>query len=197
MIPVSEIRNGMAIRIDGELCKVISFELHGVAKAGRVIHAKLKNLASGVVLERRFRADEKVDDVAVETANMEFLYKDADAYYFMNLSNFEQIAVGHQALGNGAKYIQPNSQLMVELHEGRPINVMFPKILEVKVATTGAGISGQTDSTFKEAVLENGAVVMVPQFIREGDRIKIEIETERYLDRVSQTKHAGERSGGN
>lgn len=186
----------MVLRIEGDLYKVLSFELHGAAKAGRVIHAKMKNVATGVVGERRFRSDEKVDDVAIETTNMEFLYQDADTYYFMNLSSFEQIAISAQVIGAGAKYLSPNAQLMVELYEDNPINVVFPKTIEMRIASTGSGISGQTDSTYKEAVLENGSVAMVPQFIKEGDLVKIEIETGRYVDRVSQAKHPDQKTGG-
>ena len=184
MIPVSELRSGMVLKLDGELFRVISFELHGAAKAGRVFHAKLKNVSAGVIADRRFRADEKVDDVAVETTNMEYLYRDGPTFYFMNLSTYEQIAIAEQTIGPAGKYLKPNLQLMVELNDGRPLNVVFPKIIEMKVVLTGPGVSGQADSTYKEADLENGAKAMVPQFIKEGDTVKIEVETGRYIDRV-------------
>jgi len=185
MIPVSELRNGMVLGLDGELFRLLSFEVHGAAKAGRVIHAKLKNIGAGVVVERRFRADEKVEDVAVETTNMEYLYRDGSTFYFMNLSTYEQIAIAGQTIGPAGKYLKPNLELMVELNDGRPLNVVFPKIIEMKVVLTGPGVSGQADSTYKEAELENGAKAMVPQFIKEGDLVKIEVETGRYLDRVA------------
>jgi len=185
MIPVSELKNGMVLKLGGGLFRVLSYELHGAAKAGRVIHAKLKNLANGVVSEQRFRSDEKVEDVPVETTNMEYLYRDGSTFYFMNLSTYEQISIHEQTIGPAGKYLKPNLELMVELNDGIPLNVVFPKLIEMKVSLTGPAVSGQADSTYKEAELENGAKALVPQFIKEGDSIKIEVETGRYIDRVT------------
>lgn len=184
MIPVSEIRNGMVLRAEEHLMKVLSFEMHGAAKASRVVHAKLRLIATGVVVDRRFRADEKVDDVPLESTRMEYLYKDGTNYVFMNLTTYEEVTIAEEIIGPPAKYLKPNTEITVEYCDGKPANTVLPRLAEVRVATTAPGISGQADSTFKEAVLENGLQIMVPQFIREGDTVKVEVETGRYVDRV-------------
>lgn len=185
MVVVSEIRNGMLVKLEGQLFKVLSFDIHGAARAARTVHAKFKNLSSGVVAERRFRADERLEDVTVESTRMEYLYSDGPNYFFMNTNTYEQLTIPEAVIGRAVKYLRPNQEFSVELYEGRPIHVVFPKWVEVTVEQTPPGITGQADTTYKEAVLENGAKILVPQFIRTGDVVKVEVETDRYVDRVS------------
>ena len=174
----------MVLRLEGHLFKILSFELHGAAKAGRVVHAKLKNLSNSVVVDRRFRGDEKVENADLESTKMEYLYKEGTGYFFMNLNNYDQVTIPEDVIGAPAKYLRLNSEIFVEYCDGKPVNVVLPKLAAMKIASTGPGITGQADATFKEAVLENGAEVMVPQFIKEGDVIKVDTGTGRYVDRV-------------
>ena len=186
MIPVSKMKNGTVFKMEGVLYKVVSHEIAGAGKMGRVVHAKLKNLGTGTMVDRRFRAEDQVDEIRLDSFQMEYLYNDGDDYYFMNTVTYEQVMIKKDDIGPGVQYLKPNMQFQIELYEGKPINVHFPEFVEEKIASTGAGIHGQTDSTYKEATLENGVKIMVPQFIKEGDTVKIKVETNSYVDRIKK-----------
>jgi len=179
----------MAIRYEGQTYKVLIAEYHpGQGKMGGVTHARLKNLSTGTLWEHSFRSELKLELVLVEKRSMEFLYEDAERGYFMDPINFEQIGIDKVVIGPGNRFLQPGMQLPVEFVEGQPISVIFPDITEIRVAETAPGMHQQQDNTWKKALLENGVELLVPQFIRNGDLIRIEIETLRYVDRAKTTK---------
>jgi len=115
---------------------------------------------------------------------MGFLYADADACYFMNPENYEQVAVPVSLLGEQAKFLQPEMRLPVEFVEGRPVSVLFPDVIETRVAETAPPVHAQQDSTWKTARLENGVEIMVPQFIKTGDVIRLDVQNLKYMDRA-------------
>lgn len=185
VVSASQLRNGMAIRHEGQIYKVISSEYHpGQGKMGGVTHARLKNLATGTLWEHSFRSDLKLEDLPVEKQSMAFLYADADQCYFMNPETYEQVEIPAAVIGEQARFLQPDMQLPVEFVEGRPVSVLFPEILEVRIADTAPAQHQQADSTFKPAILDNGVQVMVPQFIKTGDLIRLELGSLKYVDRV-------------
>ena len=151
---------------------------------GGVAHVRLKNLSTGTFWEHSFRSELKLEVVPVERQSMEFLYSDADQSYFMDPDSFEQIGIEDSVIGPASKFLQPSMQLMVEFVEDRPISVVFPDIIETRVADTTPPVHQQQDDTWKPARLENGIEVMVPQFIKNGDLIRLEVETLRYVDRA-------------
>lgn len=156
---------------------------------GGVAHAKLRNLSTGTIWERRFRADESVEEVVPERQNMQFLYGDAGLSTFMNPENFEQVEVENERLGPVARYLKPEMVLPVEWVDGRPRGVVFPPIVEVQVAQTAPPIhSPGSDNVWKEAVLENGVEIQVPPFIASGEVIRVEVETGKYLERAKPAK---------
>jgi elongation factor P len=175
----------MAIRHEGQTYKVISSEYHpGQGKMGGVTHARLKNLTTGTLWEHSFRSELKLEDVPVEKQSMSFLYADTDQCYFMNPETYEQVEIPAAVIGEQSRFLQPDMQLPVEFVEGRPVSVLFPEILEVRIAETAPAQHQQVDSTFKPAILDNGVQVMVPQFIKTGDLIRLDLMGLRYIDRV-------------
>jgi len=185
MVLASQLRGGMAVRFEGQAYKVLAAEYHpGQGKMGGTTHARLRNLTTGTLWEHSFRSELKLDDLAVEKQSMGFLYADADACYFMNPENYEQVAVPVSLLGEQAKFLQPEMRLPVEFVEGRPVSVLFPDVIETRVAETAPPVHAQQDSTWKTARLENGVEIMVPQFIKTGDVIRLDVQNLKYMDRA-------------
>jgi elongation factor P len=185
MVLASHLRAGMAIRFEGQDYKVLSAEYHpGQGKMGGSTHARLRNLATGALWEHSFRSELKLEDLPVEKQSMDFLYSDSDACYFMNPETFEQVAVRVSLLGEQARFLTPDLRLPVEFVEGRPVSVVFPDIVEARIAETAPPVPAQQDSTWKTARLENGAEVMVPQFVKPGDVIRLDTRSLKYVDRA-------------
>jgi elongation factor P len=185
MVTASQLRAGMAIRYEGQPYKVVSCEYHpGQGKMGGVAHARLHNLRTGTFWEHSFRAELKLETLPVEKRSLEFLYADADACYFMSPETYEQVAVPMAVAGQQSKFLQPQMQVPVEFVEDRPVSLLFPDVLEVRIAATAPPSHAQQDSTWKPARLENGVEVMVPQFIKAGDTIRLDVEQLKYMDRA-------------
>lgn len=185
MIVASQLRAGMVIRFEGQNYKVMSSDYHpGQGKMGGVAHVRLKNLASGTFREQSFRADLKLDPVPVEKQALEYLYSDAEQSVFMNPVTFEQVAIENSVIGPQIGFLQPEMHLPVEFVEGEPVSIVFPDIIEIAVASTAPPAHGQQDNTWKTAHLSNGIDVMVPQFIKDGDIIRLDLAALRYVDRA-------------
>lgn len=189
MVAASQLRAGMAIRYEGQLYRVLVAEYHpGQGKMGGVTHTRLKNLVTGSIWEHSFRADLKLEDLALEKQPMDFLYSDGEQCHFMNPETYEQVAVPTAVVGKQAPLLQPEMRVAVEFIEGRPVNVILPEVLEVRVAETAPPSHQQTDSVWKPARLENGLEIMVPQFIKTGDIIRIDVAELKYMDRARGAK---------
>lgn len=189
MVAASQLRAGMAIRYEGQLYRVLIAEYHpGQGKMGGVTHARLKNLATGSIWEHSFRADLKLEDLAIEKQPMDFLYSDGEQCHFMNPETYEQVAVPAAVIGEQARLLQPDMRVAVEFVEGHPVNVILPEVLEVRVADTAPPSHQQTDSVWKPARLENGLEIMVPQFIKTGDVIRLDVAELKYMDRAKGAK---------
>ncbi|HZT38694.1 MAG TPA: elongation factor P [Bryobacteraceae bacterium] len=188
MVSASQLRAGMAIRYEGQSYKVIAADYHpGQGKMSGVTHARLQNLSTGTYWEHSFRSDLKLEDLAVEKQALEFLYADGDQCVFMNPETFEQTEVPEGVVGPRLRFLQPGMKLAVEFVDGRPVGVLFPDILEVRIADTAPATHQQADSTFKPAKLDNGIDIMVPQFVKTGDVIRLDLATMKYIDRVKVT----------
>jgi elongation factor P len=185
MVSASQLRAGMAIRHEGQIYKVMAAEYHGgQGKMGGGTHARLKNLTTGTLWEHSFRADLKVEDLEVAKQSMDFLYSDDDLCYFMNPDTFEQVGVSTSVIGPQAQFLAPETRVPVEFVEGQPVSVLFPDIIEVQVAATAPPVHAQQDSTWKAAQLDNGVEVMVPQFIKAGERIRLDLNSLKYVERA-------------
>jgi elongation factor P len=185
MIAASQLRPGTAIRFEGQPYKVIAADYHpGQGKMGGVAHARLQNLNTGTFWEHSFRSELKLDELSVERRPLEFLYSDANQCCFMDPETFEQTEIENEVVGERASFLEAGMRLSVEFVEGRPVGVLFPDVLEVKIAETAPPMHQQADSAFKPAKLPNGVEVMVPQFVKTGDVIRLDLATRRYMDRA-------------
>lgn len=185
MVAASQLRAGMAIRFEGQVYKVLAADYHpGQGKMGGTTHARLRNLSSGTLWEHGFRSDLKLEDLPVEKQSLDYLYADGEEHYFMNPDTFEQLAVPAALVGRQAGLLQAGMRVTVELVEGRPVSVVFPDVLECPVRETAPPVHAQQDSTWKAAVLENGVEIMVPQFIKSGDLIRLDTANLKYMERA-------------
>jgi elongation factor P len=139
---------------------------------------------TGTLWKRRFRPDEKLETVALDRLSLQFLYQDGEEFFFMNPDNFEQLSVPKQVIGAVEQFLQPEMQVPVEFFEGTPVHVVFPPSVELTVSITAEPVHNQQDNVMKSATLENGMEILVPQFIRPGESIRVEVETGKYLERV-------------
>lgn len=185
MLPASELRPGMAVRIEGTLYKVVAAEYHfGGGKMGGFTHARLQNLDTGHQREWRFRGEETVDQIEPERQTMQFLYAADNVSYFMHPESFEQVAIENERLGRAASYLREGMSVSVEFVDARPVSIVFPDSVEVRIADTAAPIHGQgVSNVWKEARLENGLTIMVPPFIGPGETIRVQVETGAYVSR--------------
>jgi elongation factor P len=188
LVLASKLRAGMAIRHEGQAFKVIAADYHGgQGKMGGVAHVRLQNLATGTQTEQGFRAETRFDDLPVEKQSLNFLYSDGDNCYFMNPETFEQVGVPVAVIGPQARFLLADMRVPVEFVEGQPVSVVFPDIVEVRVADTAPPAHQQQDSTLKAATLDNGVEILVPQFIKSGEMIRVDVGSLKYLERARST----------
>ena len=185
MIPASQLRAGMAIQFEGQTYKVISAEYHpGQGKMGGVTHSRLRNLDTGTFWEHSFRSELKLEDLALEKRPLDFLYRDGDDCHFMDPESYDQVSIPAGMIGPQAAFLKAEMRLPVEFLGDRPVSVQMPEMLEVKITDTTPPVHAQQDSTWKTATLENGVSVMVPQFIKTGDTIRLDLINLKYMDRA-------------
>ena len=185
MIIASELRAGTVVHFEGSLHKVIDSIYHlGGGKLTGSVHTKMQNLRSGTIIERRFRPDEKLDRVELDRAEWQYLYTDGSDFFFMNPQTFEQMPISSEVLGGYARFLREDMTVIVATHEGEPVHVIFPEVVELRVASTGQAAHQQQTSALKFATLENGLEIQVPLFIKDGDLLRIDTATGKYLERV-------------
>jgi len=185
MIIASQLRPGAVLKIGEELFKVEESVYHiGQGKMPGSVHAKLRNTVKGSFKELRWRPEERLDDVLLEKREMEFLFSDTDSATFMSPDTFDQVSIPLESIGPAQRFLKVEMMIPVELYQGTPISIVFPPVVETKVATTAQPVHQQQDNTYKCATLENGVEVMVPHFIRPGEIVRIEVATGKYVDRV-------------
>lgn len=185
MISTNDLRTGVTIEIDGEVFTVVDFQHVKPGKGAAFVRTKIKNIKTGQVFEKTFRAGEKLKRAMIERKNMQYLYSSGDTYYFMDTGTFEQIPIAEEIIGESIKYLKDNMEVMVLFYEGMTIGIELPTFVELEVTETEPGFKGDTASGGdKPATLETGAVVQVPLFINKGDVIKVDTRTGEYLSRV-------------
>jgi elongation factor P len=148
------------------------------------MHTRLRNLETGTTWEHAFRSELKLEEIPVSKHTMEFLYAGEDFTCFMDPDNYEQTEIPNSLIGVQARFLQAGMRLPVEFIGARPISVLFPDVIEARIAGTAPPSHQQQDTNFKPATLENGVEVMVPQFLKSGDTIRLDIENLRYVDRA-------------
>ena len=187
MATSNDFRNGMALNVDGNLVTIVDFQHVKPGKGGAFVRSKLKNVVTGAVIERTWRAGEKVEEVRLERAPMQYLYRDGADYHVMDQETFEQFTLGEELFGDGAQFLKENEVVTVLLHEGKPLLAELPNFVLLQVASTDPGFRGNTaQGATKPAVLETGAEVQVPLFIDPGDMLKIDTRTGSYVERAKR-----------
>ena len=185
MISTADFRNGMTIEMDGNLFNIVYFQHVKPGKGGAFVRTRLKNLRTGAVTEKTFRAGEKVEPAILDKRRMQYLYREGADFLFMDLDTYEQMPMAEGEVGETAKYLVDGVAVDVSLHEGKPVGVEAPLFVEMEVAETAPGVKGDTASGgSKPATLESGLVVSVPFFIEAGNRIKIDTRSDEYVERV-------------
>lgn len=184
MITSNDLKNGMAIEYDGDLLEVIYFQHVKPGKGGAFVRTKLKNLLTGAIFEKTFRAGEKLNQAILETKKMQYLYKDGH-YNFMDNTNYEQMSLDENQIGDRKYFLLENMDVSMVFYKGKAISIQLPTFVEVKITDTEPGIKGDTvSSSFKPAEIETGAKVQVPLFIEKGDLIRVDTRTGEYITRV-------------
>ena len=185
MISVNDLRTGLTIEIDNGLWNVLEFLHVKPGKGAAFVRTKLKNAETGQVVEKTFRAGEKVAKATLDKRTMQYLYKEGNDYVMMDMESYEQLNISEVAIGDGIKYLKENMELNVLFHAGKIIGVDIPNHVELTVVDTPPSERGNTSQGgTKPATLETGAVVNVPFFIANGDKIRVDTRTNEYLDRV-------------
>ncbi len=184
-ISTNQFKNGMAVEIDGRLFFIVEFQHVKPGKGGAFVRTKLKNVKTGAVLDKTFRAGEKFEQAHLEHKKMQYLYKDDAGYHFMDNTTYEQLTLMPEQLGDVMKYVKENTSVDVLTHEDVPLGVEAPFFVELEVAETDPGLKGDTATGgTKPATMETGAVVQVPLFVNVGDTLKIDTRTDTYITRA-------------
>jgi elongation factor P len=186
-VDTSQFRNGLKVEIDGEPYNMIFFQHVKPGKGGAFVRTKLKNLRNGKVVERTFRSGERLDEADVQDRRMSYLYQDSTGLVFMDSESYEQMSIPLERVGDAKAYLQENLEVDVLLYKGNPINIELPAFIEAVISKTEPGIKGDTASgATKPATIETGAVVLVPLFLKEGEKIRVDTRTGEYVERVNK-----------
>ena len=185
MINATQLRKGMVIKVDDEIYKIVDTTHVTPGKGQALMQTKLRKLSDGTLRDHRFRSKDKAEQVYLDEIEMEYLYQEGDHYIFMNTETYEQKRLSGETLGDTLNYLVPNVVFTIEMHEGKPVGVNPPLTIQLKVTKTEPYLKGATQSASnKPATLETGITLNVPQFIKEGDVIRIDTRDEKYLERV-------------
>ncbi len=184
-ITTNDLKNGMTLNLDDGLFQVVEFQHVKPGKGGAFVRTKLKNVRTGAVVDRTFRAAEKVDQALIDKREMQFLYRDGDDYVFMDNTSYEQLNVGPDALGEAALYLKEGDSAVLQMFDDEIVGVDLPAAVELAITETEPGVQGdRVSGARKPATLETGLVVQVPLFVKPGDRIKVDTRTGEYLTRA-------------
>jgi len=174
MISTSDFHTGISIELEGEIYTILEFQHVKPGKGAAFVRSKLKNLRTGSIAEKTFRAGEKMARAHLERKEMEYLYRDDDSFHMMDMETYEQITLSSEQIGEGIKYLKENDHLNVVMHGEKLLGVDVPLSVVLKVEETEPGLKGDTASgASKPATMETGLVVQVPLFVNSGDSIKI------------------------
>jgi elongation factor P len=177
----------MVIIMSGQLYRVMEMQLITPGRWKAMVQTKLRNVKEGSQMEYRFRSEERIEQAYLEEIEMEFLYQQAGEYFFMNLENFETVKLEAEAIGDSVGFLMPNIVIKVQLFESKPIGVSLPNSVDMKVASTEPSLKDATRSAVnKPATMETGIVISVPQFIKEGDFIRVDTRESKYIERVKR-----------
>ncbi|HEY9475536.1 MAG TPA: elongation factor P [Mycobacteriales bacterium] len=186
MATTNDLKNGMVLNLDGQLWQVVEFQHVKPGKGGAFVRTTLKNVLSGKVVDKTFNAGTKVDTATVDKRAMTYLYRESDAFVFMDAETYDQVQVPIETVGSAADYMLENTEAVVATHEGAPLYVELPTSVELVISQTDPGLQGdRSTGGTKPATLETGATIQVPLFVSTGEKVKVDTRDGRYLGRIS------------
>ena len=185
MISVNDFKNGLTIEVDGDLWRIVEFQHVKPGKGAAFVRAKMRNLATGAVVERTFNAGERLQNATIDRRIMQYLYEGDGTYVFMDNETYEQTELTKEQIGTGINFLKENMDVKVISFEGRILGVELPNTVELVVVKTEPGIRGDTATGGnKPATMDTGYVVKVPLFINEGDHLLIDTRSGDYIQRA-------------
>ena len=185
MISTSDFKRGLTIELKGEIYSIVDFLHVKPGKGGAFVRTKLKNIKTSLVVDKTFRAGEKMEQAIIDRKTMQYLYNDGGSYYFMNKENYEQIALSKEQVNDIKEFLKEGNDVEIIFCKGDMIGAELPNFLNLKITKTMPGVKGNTVSgALKPATLETGAIIQVPLFIKEGDIIKIDTREKKYIERI-------------
>ena len=186
MISTNQFKNGSHIELDGHVFRIVEFQHVKPGKGGAFVRSKLKNVGTGAVIDKTFRAGEKVRPVRTEVRRMQYLYESGDEAVMMDLRDYDQVPLSKAVIGESLDWMLPNDEVDVLFVDDRPSDVQIPSAVEMAVTQTDPGVRGDTASGGgnKPATLESGVTVQVPLFVNTGDRVRVDTRTREYVSRA-------------
>jgi elongation factor P len=185
-VDTSQFRNGLKVELDGEPYVMTYFQHVKPGKGGAFVRTKVKNLRTGRVLEKTFRSGERLDEAEVEDKRMQYLYQDGEQLIFMDQETYDQFPFTAEQIGDSRKYLLENLEVDVVFWRGKPISIELPSFIEAVISQCDPGVKGDTASgATKPATIESGAVIQVPLFIKEGEKVRVDTRTNEYVERVN------------
>ena len=186
MATTNDLKNGMVLKIDGQLWSVVEFQHVKPGKGGAFVRTKLKNVVSGKTVDKTFNAGAKVDIQNVDRRDFQYLYNDGDSFVFMDIEDYDQINVSDTVVGDAARFLLENMQVQIGMHDGQPLYLEMPPSVVVEITYTEPGLQGdRSNAGTKAATVSTGAEIQVPLFLNEGTKVKVDTRTGDYLGRVN------------
>jgi elongation factor P len=184
-LKATQLRKGMIIEFNNDLYQLTDVFHNTPGKGQASVQTKMKNIKTGTNAEYRFRSDETAIKASLDSKEMEFLYQDSEDFHFMDTSNYEQITLREDILGDAHFYLLPNTKVMVNFYQNSPVSIELPGSVELKIIETEPQIKTATvTSSYKPAVLETGLKIQIPPFLSEGEVIRIDTSDGKYLERA-------------
>ncbi|WP_182348665.1 elongation factor P [Tomitella gaofuii] len=186
MASTSDFKNGLVLKIEGQLQQIVEFQHVKPGKGPAFVRTKLKNVTSGKTVDKTFNAGVKVETATVDRRDMTYLYQDGADFVFMDAETFDQVQIGAELMGDGARFLLENMTVQIAFHEDAPLYVELPVSVDLVVSHTDPGLQGdRSTGGTKPATMETGAEIQVPLFINTGDKLKVDTRDGSYLSRVN------------
>jgi len=185
MIDVNDLRKGITFEFDNQLFKVLEYSHHKPGRGNATIKIKARNLKTGATIEKTFQSGDRVQDVRLDFHNVQFLYTDGEFYHFMDNDTFDQPALKEDMLGDAAGFLKDGMECKLTFYEGNPLDIELPTTVDLKVTAAETAVRGDTATgVTKKVTVETGVSVQVPNFVKEGDTIRVDTRTGEYVTRI-------------
>lgn len=185
MIDVNDLRKGVTFELDNSLYKVLDYEHHKPGRGKATIRVKARDLRSGTILDKSFISGDRVQDVRLDYHTVQYLYNDGSLYHFMDLETYDQPAISEKMIGDAAGYLKEGLEVKLTFYDKEPLDIDLPITVDLKVVQADVAVRGDTATgVTKKVTTETGLAVQVPNFVEEGDVIRVDTRTGAYITRV-------------